>query len=365
MSESDSGHVLSADQGSVATPAGETFPWLSGQPQPSSVVNCVAYSRSTGLPVVELPLCDVSEALESDPDLYVWIGLFEPTADTLAEVQHEFGLHELAIEDASREYQRPKLESYDDCLFVVVRTAQIVDQRGSIDFGTTYFFLGERYLISIRKGASLSYQTVRKACEHNPARMKLGPGYVFYTLLDFIVDNYLPITDQLTVYLGKLENDIFSGKFNRQTLRHLYDLKSELVSLKLAIVPLQEVSGYFTYRKEDELAIHFPATALPYFRDVQDHILRTLDAVEAISAMLGVAMDTYLALVGVDQNEIVKRLASWAGILAVPTMIASFYGMNFDNMPELHWHYGYFIMLGIMFVVTLLVYRKLKRVKWL
>lgn len=342
------------------------MPDLATQPtdqHPSGIVNCVSYRRSTGQRVAALPLDQVNEVLESDKDLFVWIGLHEPTLATMQQVQHEFGLHELAVEDAMRNHQRAKVESYDQSLFVVARTAQL--DGSDIVFGATYLFLGERYLISVRQGPSLSYVPVRVHCEQHPQKMKLGPGYVMYAVLDYVVDNFLPITDQLGEHLRQQERDIFSEKFNRHTLRHLYDLKSDLVRLRLAISPLKDICGFFIYHKSDDLVTYMPKTTTPYFRDIQDHVLRSLDAVQGLSEMMQVAMDTYLALVGVGQNEIVKRLASWAAILAVPTMIASFYGMNFDHMPELHWRYGYYYALCLMLFLSILVWRKLKKARWL
>lgn len=338
--------------------------YCSNRPQSKGVVNCVAYSRSTGLRLDYLALCDVSEVMAADPDVFVWIGLFEPPADVLSEVQHEFGLHELAVEDAGRGHQRAKIESYEDSLFVLVRTAQLIDRQ--IVFGSTSMFLGERFLITIRQGASVSYTTVREHCEKHPQKMKaMGPGYVMHGILDFIVDNFLPITQQLGDQLRNLEGDIFSETFSKDTLRYLYDLKSELIKLRLAVIPLREICGYFLYHDHDDLKTYFPSTAKPYFRDIQDHVLGTLDAIEGQSEVLRLGMDTHLALVGVGQNEIVKRLASWAGILAVPTLMTSYYGMNFANMPELHWEYGYFIWVALMVFASVLLYFKLRAVKWL
>jgi len=338
----------------------------SGQPQSKGVVNCFAYSRKTGLRVAYLALCDVSEAMAADPDIFVWIGLFEPPKEVLGEVQREFGLHELAIEDAALNHHRAKVESYETTLFVLVRTAQLMDRK--IEFGSTSLFLGERFLITVRQGASVSYSNVRAQCEKHPQKMKqMGPGYVLHGILDFIVDNFLPITQQLGDQLRELEGDIFSETYSQDTLRYLYDLKSELIKLRLAVVPLREICGYFLYHDHDhdDTKSFFPSSAIPYFRDIQDHVLGTLDAIEGQSAILQLGMDTHLALVGVGQNEIVKRLASWAGILAVPTLMTSYYGMNFSNMPELHWYYGYYIWVALMFLGSLFLYFKLKRAKWL
>jgi len=189
--------------------------------------------------------------------------------------------------------------------------------------------------------------------------------YVLYSILDFVVDQFFPITDQLGEQLRELEKNIFSERFQKKTLRYLYDLKAELIRFRLAINPMQDICSYFIYHDEEDMGLSIPRNALPYFRDIQDHVLRTLDAVQGLSDMQQVAMDTYLGLVGFSQNEIVKRLASWAAILAVPTLMASFYGMNFDNMPELHWRYGYYLLIAVMFAVSYALYRKLRKAHWL
>jgi magnesium transporter len=336
----------------------------SGQPQSKGVVNCFSYSRRTGLRVAYLALCDVSEAMAADSDIFVWIGLFEPPVEVLSEVQREFGLHELAVEDAMNNHQRAKVESYESTLFVLVQTAQLMNRK--IEFGSTSLFLGERFLITVRRGPSASYSNVRANCERHPQKMRqMGPSFVLHGILDFIVDNFLPITQQLGDQLKELEGDIFSETYSQDTLRYLYDLKSQLIKLRLSVVPLREICGYFLYHKHDEARDYFPSSAIPYFRDIQDHVLGTLDAIEGQSEVLRLGMDTHLALVGVGQNEVVKRLASWAGILALPTLMTSYYGMNFSNMPELHWNYGYYVWMALMFSGSLFLYFKLKRAKWL
>ena len=324
------------------------------------VINCVAYSRKTGMKLSDVDLDNVSETLAADNDNYVWIGLYEPDAALLRQVQHEFGLHDLAVEDASRPHQRPKAEVYGDSLFVVVRTARL--EKNDICFGETYIFVGARYVITVRQGASLTYAPVRSHCEQNPKKMRYGPGYILYALLDFVVDNYFPVAEDLGVHLHALERDIFEGTFKRQTIRHLYDLKADLVRLRLASNPMQDICNFLMHHADASL---LPRGILPYFRDIHDHTLRIHDAIDAQSEMLRVAMDVNLALVSVGQNEIVKRLASWAAILAIPTMIASFYGMNFEFMPELKWHFGYPMTMTVMLLSCLWLYRRLKRAKWL
>ncbi len=324
------------------------------------VVNCVAYSRKTGHKFADVALENVSETLAADKDNFVWIGLYEPDAALLTQVQDEFGLHDLAVEDALRQKQRPKAEVYGDSLFIVVRTARL--EKDDICFGETFIFVGARYVITVRQGASLTYSTVRTHCEKNPKQMRFGPGYVLYALLDFVVDNYFPVAEDLGVHLHALEQDVFADTFKRQTIRHLYDLKADLVRLRLAANPMQDICNFLMHHADATLV---PRGILPYFRDIHDHTLRIHDAIDAQSEMLRVAMDVNLALVSVGQNEIVKRLASWAAILAIPTMIASFYGMNFDYMPELRWHLGYPTAMIVMLCACLWLYRRLKRAKWL
>lgn len=327
------------------------------------VVNCVTYRRSTGQRDRAVPLDQVSEALAADSDLFVWVGLYQPDAALLQQVQHEFALHELAVEDALRTHQRAKVESYGNMLFVVLRTADLVGN--DIHYGTTAIFLGQRHLISVRQGASLTYAPVREHCEEQPEKMKLGPGYVLYALMDYVVDNFWPITEDLSAHLREQETSIFREHFSRSMLCHMYELRAELVHFRMVVTPMQEICTFLLYHGKDETAQFVPKSILPYFRDINDHVLRTLDAVAGLNEMLQVTMDTYLALVTVDQNNIVKKLASWAALLAVPTMVASFYGMNFKYMPELEWHYGYYMALGFMAVLTALVYRKLRRASWL
>ncbi len=324
------------------------------------VVNCVAYSRKTGKKVGDIPIEHVSETLAADSDHFVWVGLYEPDAVLMKTVQEEFGLHELAVEDSTRQYQRPKLEVYGDSLFVVVRTARL--EHEDICFGETYIFVGPRYVLTVRQGASLTYASVRTHCEHSARMMRHGPSYILHALLDFVVDNFFPVADDLGTHLQAIEHDIFGEQFKKQTIRHLYDLKADMVRLRLAVAPMQDISSFLLNHSDVAL---IPKAIQPYFRDVHDHVLRILDAIDAQSEMLRVAMDVNLALVSVGQNEIVKRLASWAAILAIPTMIASFYGMNFDYMPELHWHFGYPATLIVMLLGCLWLYRRLKLAHWM
>lgn len=329
----------------------------------NELIICYSYSRKTGDVIDRLNLHDVHKTL-ANSNQFVWLGLYDPSFETVQKVQDEFDLHELALEDAFADHQRPKVENYgNDTIFVVVRTAKLEDNK--IRYGTTAIFMGKNYIITIRNGASNSYAPVREHYHRRPERLRLGPVFVLHAILDFIVDNYLPITDRLGNYLREQERDIFSYEFSRDTLKSLYELKSQLVHMRAVILPVQDICNYFINHKKTELVPAFPAAVKPYFRDVNDHLLRSIDAVNGLNEMLSVAMDTYMAMVTMGQNDVVRKLAAWAGIAAVPTAIAGVYGMNFEFMPELQWRYGYFVVIGIVIAVCLYLYSKFRKAGWL
>lgn len=328
----------------------------------SSVSHCLFFQKSTGEFISEVELQWVSETLEEKPDSFVWISLLRPSAALLAQVKEEFGLHELAIEDAGRQHQRTKIETYGNTLFIVLRNMQ---QREKLEFGSTYIFLSERYIISIRQSYTLSDHRIVDLCMENASKLRQGPGFIFHAIMDYIVDQYTPVIQHFDVQLQALESYIFTDRFSRKTLKNLYYLKQELTHFRLAVAPMQEVCKFFITHQQTETAHYISKHSVPYFRDIQDHVLTTLDVANSQSEMLKVAMDTYLALVSMSQSEVVKRLASWAGILAVPTLVASIYGMNFAYMPELQWHYGYFLVLGFMLMLCVYLYFRFKKASWL
>jgi magnesium transporter len=231
------------------------------------VVNCAAYSD--GRRIATIPIEDISEHL-SDPNGFVWIGLYEPNEEILKQIQEEFQLHDLAVEDAHRAHQRPKLETYGDTLFVVVRTVQPNSQSGQIDFGETHFFVGKNFILSIRHGASRAYSEVRTRCESAPQLLRKGPGFALYAVMDSIVDGYFPVIQALELELENLEERIFAEKPNRETTRQIYNLKRQLVDVKRAISPLIDIS---TRLMRFDLAL-IPEDTRPYFRDVYDHVIR-------------------------------------------------------------------------------------------
>ena len=329
----------------------------------NETVICYAYSRKTGAPIEPLAIEDVSRTLTNN-NQFIWLGLYDPSLETVQEVQDAFDLHELALEDAFADHQRPKVESYgNDTIFVVVRTAKLEDNQ--IRYGTTAIFMGKNFIISVRRGASNSYTPVREHCHRRPEKLRLGPIFVLHAILDFIVDNYLPITDRLGNYLREQERNIFSHEFSKSTLKSLYELKSQLVHMRAVILPVQDVCNFFINHKKNELVSAFPVAAKPYFRDVNDHLLRSIDAVNGLNEMLSVAMDTYMAMVTMGQNDVVRKLAAWAGIAAVPTAVAGIYGMNFDYMPELQIRYAYFVVVGAVMLVCLFLYTKFRKAGWL
>jgi magnesium transporter len=326
-------------------------------PLPACVINCAVYDRDGQRRDISLDA--ISDVLAIDDGSFVWVGLYEPEEALLDKLQEEFGLHDLAVEDAHHAHQRPKIEAYGNSLFVAVHTAQVVEER--IRFGETHAFLGARYLVTVRHGASLSYAPVRARVEREPELLALGPAYALYAVLDFIVDNYLPIVSEFRDSLNALEQDVFAETFRRDTIVKLYELKRELAQLRLSVAPMQDILSQLT-------RIHgalIPGEVRLYFRDVLDHALRVNESTDTLREMLTAAMSVNLSLVTIAQGEVVKRLAGWAALLAAPTLIASWYGMNFVHMPELAGKYSYAILIGVVAVVCIALYAYLKKVRWL
>lgn len=320
------------------------------------VVNSVAYRKGQRLGDVSIE--DISEVIV-EPDTFVWLGLHEPDEALLSQMKEEFGLHELAIEDAHKAHQRPKVEAYGGSLFIVLKTAQL--EGGKVNYGETHLFVGPNFLVSVRHGASSSYRQVREQTELNPRMLGKGPGFAAYAILDFVVDNFQPIVAQFEQSFNALEEDIFKRQFDRLVIERLYDLRSDLLELRNIALPVSDICGELM-RFHEEI-IH--KEIRHYLRDVQDHVARLIGSIDNMREMLGTAMQVNLALVGVGQNEVVKRLAGWAAILALPTVVFSLYGMNFEVMPELKWRYSYPLLLAATAAGCVLLYRKLRRAGWI
>lgn len=322
----------------------------------NTVRYCFAYAAGKCLGEVELD--DISEVLKRE-DAFVWLALHDPAEALLLKVQEEFGLHDLAIEDAQAAHQRPKLEQYGNTLFVVLKTAALWDDE--VQVGETYLFLGPRFFITVRQGPSVSYRQVRERLESVPEHLAIGPAMAAHGVMDFIVDNYAPIADALQDRFEELESEIFGGDFDRQTIVRLYKLKREMLALRGVASPVVEIADGLMRFHPDVV----PKEARVYFRDVHDHVMRLVSRMDDLREMLISAMQVNLALASVEQNEAVRRLAGWGAILAIPTVVFSMYGMNFKEMPELSWHYAYPTVLGLTAVACMWLYRWLKRYGWL
>jgi magnesium transporter len=329
---------------------------VSTPPREPGVVAAAAYLG--GKRVAEIAVQDAGE-WSRRPGHVVWIGLHEPSLDLLRRLQGEFGLHELAIEDALKAHQRPKLEQYGDALFVVARTAQMID--GRIAFGETHLFLGRGYVVSVRHGASTSYAPVRERCEASPKSLSNGEDFILYAILDFIVDNYMPVVEAIQDEVEEIEDCILAQKSEQEQVVRLYQLRRDLLRLRNAAVPLVEVCR----RLEQPGLPGIDPSMQPHFRDVSDHIRRVQEEIESLREVLAFAFETSLMTGQSQQTEIARRLAAWAAILAVPTAVAGIYGMNFEYMPELQWRYGYFLVIASTAAVCVTLYWRLRKNGWL
>ncbi|WNH51522.1 magnesium and cobalt transport protein CorA [Stenotrophomonas oahuensis] len=323
---------------------------------PACVINCVHYDDQGKRH--DIALDAISDVIASGNG-FVWVGLYDPADAVLLKLQEEFGLHDLAIDDARNAHQRPKVEAYGNSLFVVVTTAQSVQDR--IEYGETHAFLGPRFLVTVRHGASLSYAPVRARVEREPQLLKMGPSYCLYAVMDFVVDNYLPITIGYRDTLDALEKDIFAENYKRTTVMRLYELKRQLNKMRMAVAPLQDVLAQLRRYPGDLI----PDEVKLYIRDVHDHAVRISDVIDTLREMLGTALSVNLSLVTLAQGETVKRLGAWAALLAAPTLITSWYGMNFAHMPELDKPWAYPAMIVGVGAVCVGLYRLFKRARWL
>ena len=327
-------------------------------PKHPGVINCASYAQ--GVRVANVVIADISEELKHE-DRFVWVGLFEPDEKLLREIQEEFGLHDLAIEDAHEAHQRPKLEQYGNCLFVVLRTAHLTGESQHVEFGETHLFVGPRFVVSVRHGSLQSHVGLRERCEASKHLLAKGPGFVLYALMDFVVDQYFPILEALEEKVVELEEVVLDEKFIHETTSRIYHLKRQLLSIKRAVSPLVDICSRLM---RFDLALLSEDTK-PYYRDVYDHAMRINEMADTLREVLATALDANLSVISVSQNKDTKRLAAWAAIIAAPTAIAGIYGMNFQYMPELGWKYGYETILVGMAAVCSGLWLGFKRSGWL
>lgn len=289
----------------------------------------------------------------------VWIGLYEPSLDLLERVGRQFSLHHLAIEDAVNAHQFPKLEEYEDDVFIVARTAQLVD--GRVAFGETHLFVGRGYVVSVRHGASRSYSQVRERCEARVQRLTEGEDFIVYAILDFIVDNYFPVLDSINEEVEDIEDHVLTTTMGVDEIEQLYTLRRDLLRLRNAVAPLADVCR----RLERSDVVAIDKAMRPHFRDVRDHLRRVQERIDTMRETLAFGFEASLMHAQMQQTDISRRLAAWAAILAVPTAIAGIYGMNFEHMPETKWEYGYYVVLGVTFTICVALYWRLRRAGWL
>jgi magnesium transporter len=326
------------------------------------VIAAAAYSQ--GRKVADITV-EESSRWAARPDHFVWIGIEAPDEHDLRQLQAQFSLHELAIEDALHAHQRPKLETYGETTFVALRTAFLVEDH--IAFGETEIFVGRGYVISVRHGGSASYARVRQCAEASPKQLVHGEDYVLYAIMDFIVDNYLAVVERLAGEVEALEERVLEPLDEARVFR-IYELRRELQKLRLAAAPAVEVCR----RLEHADLPGIDAAFQPYFRDVGDHVNRALEQVDMLREMLGFAFEAGMlmeasrqSLEASRQSAINRQLAGWAAILAVPTAVAGLYGMNFENMPELHWRYGYFAVLLAVAVACAVLFVRFRKAGWI
>ncbi|MBL0143296.1 MAG: magnesium/cobalt transporter CorA [Betaproteobacteria bacterium] len=320
------------------------------------LVNCVAYEE--GRKLADIHVDDISEYV-SRPECFVWVALKDPSPEELHEMQEEFSLHPLAVEDARKGHQRPKLEEYGDSLFAVLHNLEMRD--GELHLSEIDLFVGENFLLSVRQGTEQGFSAVRARTEREPELLRHGAGFVFYALIDAVVDRYFPVVDALEVELEALEDRIFAGSSPRANLEALYGLKQKLMTLKHAVDPLTEAVG----KLHGGRVPHVCQGTQDYFRDVYDHLLRLGQVIDSLRDMVTTAMSVNLAMISLSENEVTKRLAAYAALVAVPTMVAGIYGMNFEHMPELKWAFGYPVAITAMVAIDVYLFYRFRKARWL
>lgn len=321
------------------------------------LINCVAYRA--GVKIGEISVEEISDYIE-EPDCFVWVALKDPDDKELDKMREEFDLHELAIEDAKKGNQRPKVEEYGNVLFLVLHTIEM--QGDELSVGEVDIFAGPRYILSVRKRTSEGFSNVRILSEREPELLRNGSAFVLYGIMDTVVDRYFPILAALESKLEAIEDRIFSaGVPARQTVEEVYYLKRQLMIMQRATSPLMEAASKL-YGGRVPAICH---SMQEYFRDVSDHVVRVNKAVESLREMSTTAIQVNLSLISLSESEVTKKLASYGALFAVPTSIAGIYGMNFRYMPEIDWIWGYPFALTLIVIVDMALWYKFRKAKWL
>jgi magnesium transporter len=320
------------------------------------VVAAAVYSA--GKKVTNITL-DEGAAWAAKPGHFVWIGLEEPNEEELYNLQRQFNLHELAIEDALEKHSRPKLETFGDALFIVIYSPIMED--GKLQFIETHIFAGRGYIITARNGHSASYAHVRQRCEARPLLLEHGEDFVLYAILDFVIENYQPMGETIHAQIDELERNVMCGSLNERDIQNLHSLRRDVVRLRRYAAPMVEIG-------EELQKLNFPfidKNMRPYFRDVQIHVTRQMEDLTTLADIASQTIEVGVLLEASRQSVVQRKFAAWAAILAFPTAVAGIYGMNFQNMPELNWHYGYFAVLGFISVGCVGLWASFKRSGWL
>ena len=320
------------------------------------LINCVAYEN--GRKLADVAIEDI-DAWVKRPGCFVWVALRDATDEELRQMQHEFDLHELAVEDARHGHQRPKIEEYGATLFVVMKLPELKQEE--LEFGEVMIFVGTNFVLSVRNDSPSGFLGVRERCEREPEHLRQGAGFVLYALMDAVVDRYFPVLDALETELEGIESQIFERGAARWNIERLYGLKRRASEVRHAIAPLVEVVGKLHGGRVPAVCVNTQED----FRDVHDHLTRINAAIEAMRETIATAIQVNLSMVTIEESETTKRLAAWAAIFAVSTALAGIWGMNFEVMPELHWRWGYPFALGVIAAAATLLYRRFRRLGWL
>lgn len=324
------------------------------------LINCVVYQNGTKL--ADIPVSEISDYI-AKPDTFVWVAMQDATPEELEEMREEFVLHELAVEDARHGHQRPKIEEYGASIFAVLHLIEPVLVPGKpneLNVGEVNIFAGSNYVLSVRNRSNQGFLGVRARCEREPELLRHGAGFVLYALMD-AVDRYFPIIDGFETELEMIEKDIFTKRMARSNIERLYELKGRVMHLKHAVAPLLEGTSKLTGGRVPNICFGVQE----YFRDVVDHLSRINSSIDTMRDTIGTAIQVNLAMVTIEEGEVTKRLAAWASIFGIWTALAGVWGMNFENMPELKWKYGYAMALGVMAFACSVLYWKFKRSRWL
>ncbi len=320
------------------------------------LINSVVYQQGNRLRDVPL---DELDACRREPQCFVWLALKDADASEIDRIHRVFELPDLAVEDARHGHQRPKLEEYGDQLFVALHLLEVHGEE--LHVGELNVFVGQNFLVSVRSRSSQSFLGVRARCEREPELLQFGPGFVLYALMDAAVDGYFPVLDRLETELEAIEEGIFTHGDPRASIQKLYELKQRVMTLKHAVAPLMEASTRLFGGRVPRVCLNTEE----YFRDVHDHLVRLDAAVDTMRDTISTAIHVNLSMVAIEESEVTKRLAAWAGIFAVATAFAGIWGMNFEHMPELDWKYGYPFALGTITLACGLLYRRFRKVGWI